>query len=145
MTDRSRKSPSPVRASPPHAGYASPTPLTVLSAQDLIGNSANSDVKDSLQELPVFAGGGYNTTYGAGCRASMRRGVSTLEMHDLGITRTLVLIDGMRAVGSLANGLVDYRYLPAAARQACGSGHGRRLRRVRIGRGRGCDQLHPRP
>jgi iron complex outermembrane receptor protein len=96
----------------PHPGYESPTPLTVLSAADLLGNSANSDVKDSLQELPVFAGGGYNTTYGAGVPSFNAAGVSSIEMRNLGITRTLVLLDGMRAVGSLANGLVDIDTFP---------------------------------
>ncbi len=96
----------------PHPGYESPTPLTVLSAADLIGNSANSDVKDSLQELPVFAGGGYNTTYGAGVPSFNAAGVSSIEMRNLGLTRTLVLLDGMRAVGSLANGLVDIDTFP---------------------------------
>ncbi|MEJ1966071.1 MAG: TonB-dependent receptor [Gammaproteobacteria bacterium] len=93
-------------------GYESPTPLTVLSADDLLGNSANSDVKNSLQELPVFAGGGYNTTYGAGVPSFNAAGVSSIEMRNLGITRTLVLLDGMRAVGSLANGLVDVDTFP---------------------------------
>ncbi|MEO8541839.1 MAG: TonB-dependent receptor, partial [bacterium] len=93
-------------------GYASPTPLTVLSTEDLLGNSANSDVKDSLQELPVFAGGGYSTTYGAGVPSFNSAGVSSIEMRNLGITRTLVLLDGMRSVGSLANGLVDVDTFP---------------------------------
>ena len=93
-------------------GYESPTPLTVLSADDLLGNSANSTVKDSLQSLPVFAGGGYNTTYGAGVPSFNSAGVSSIEMRNLGITRTLVLLDGMRAVGSLANGLVDVDTFP---------------------------------
>jgi iron complex outermembrane recepter protein len=95
-----------------HPGYEAPTPLTVLSAQELLGNSANSDVKDSLQELPVFAGGGYDTTYGAGVPSFNAAGVSSIEMRNLGITRTLVLLDGMRAVGSLANGLVDVDTFP---------------------------------
>ena len=94
------------------AGYESPTPLTVLSADDLLGNSANADVKDSLQTLPVFAGGGYNTTYGAGVPSFNAAGVSSIEMRNLGITRTLVLLDGKRAVGSLANGLVDVDTFP---------------------------------
>lgn len=93
-------------------GYESPTPLTVLNAAELLGNSANADVKDSLQELPVFAGGGYDTTYGAGVPSFNSAGVSTIEMRNLGITRTLVLLDGMRAVGSLANGLVDVDTFP---------------------------------
>ena len=93
-------------------GYESPTPLTVLSADDLLGNSANAGVKDSLQELPVFAGGGYNTTYGAGVPSFNSAGVSSIEMRNLGITRTLVLLDGKRAVGSLANGLVDVDTFP---------------------------------
>src|SRR5262245_38190787 len=93
-------------------GYEAPTPLTVLSSEDLLGNSANSTVKDSLQSLPVFAGGGYNTTYGAGVPSFNSAGVSSIEMRNLGITRTLVLLDGMRAVGSLANGLVDVDTFP---------------------------------
>ncbi len=93
-------------------GFESPTPLTVLSSDELLGNSANADVRESLEELPVFAGGGYDTTYGAGVPSFNEAGVSTIEMRNLGVTRTLVLLDGMRAVGSLADGLVDVDTFP---------------------------------
>lgn len=94
------------------AGYEAPTPLTVLSTEELLGATANASVKESLQTLPVFAGGGYNTTYGAGVPSFNSAGVSSIEMRNLGITRTLVLLDGQRSVGSLANGLVDTDNFP---------------------------------
>jgi outer membrane receptor protein involved in Fe transport len=94
------------------AGYEAPTPLTVLSTDELLGESANASLKDSLQSLPVFAGGGYSTSQGSGVPSFNQAGVSSVEMRGLGITRTLVLLDGQRSVGSLANGLVDTDNFP---------------------------------
>lgn len=92
-------------------GYEAPTPLTVLTAEDLFKSTANASVKESLQTLPVIAGG-YNITQGAGLPSYNQAGISSIEMRNLGINRTLVLLDGQRSVGSLASGIVDTDNFP---------------------------------
>jgi len=92
-------------------GYEAPTPLTVLSQEQLFGQSANSSVRESLSQMPVFSGG-YNITSGAGVPSFNQAGLSTVEMRNLGITRTLVLLDGQRSVGSIATGVVDTDNFP---------------------------------
>jgi len=92
-------------------GYEAPTPLTVLDQQQLFGQSANSSVKESLDTMPVFSGG-YDITNGAGVPSFNQAGLSTIEMRNIGITRTLVLLDGQRAVGSIATGVVDTDNFP---------------------------------
>ncbi len=92
-------------------GYEAPTPLTVLNAAELFGTTANASVKESLQTLPVIAGG-YSSTQGAGLPSFNQAGISSIEMRNLGINRTLVLLDGQRSVGSLASGVVDTDNFP---------------------------------
>lgn len=92
-------------------GYEAPTPLTVLSQEQLFGQSANSSVRESLSTMPVFSGG-YDITSGAGVPSFNQAGLSTIEMRNLGITRTLVLLDGQRSVGSIATGVVDTDNFP---------------------------------
>ncbi|MBM0106698.1 TonB-dependent receptor [Steroidobacter sp. S1-65] len=92
-------------------GYEAPTPLTVLSQEQLFGQSANSSVRESLSTMPVFSGG-YDITTGAGVPSFNQAGLSTIEMRNLGITRTLVLLDGQRSVGSIATGVVDTDNFP---------------------------------
>jgi iron complex outermembrane receptor protein len=92
-------------------GYEAPTPLTVLSQEQLFGQSANSSVRESLSQMPVFSGG-YDLTSGAGVPSFNQAGLSTVEMRNLGITRTLVLLDGQRSVGSIATGVVDTDNFP---------------------------------
>lgn len=92
-------------------GYEAPTPLTVLSQEQLFGQSANSSVRESLSVMPVFSGG-YDLTSGAGVPSFNQAGLSTVEMRNLGITRTLVLLDGQRSVGSIATGVVDTDNFP---------------------------------
>lgn len=92
-------------------GYEAPTPVTVISSDELFAATANSSVRETLSTLPVFQGG-YNLTTGAGVPSFNQAGVSTIEMRSLGINRTLVLLDGQRAVGSLANGVVDTDNFP---------------------------------
>jgi outer membrane receptor protein involved in Fe transport len=92
-------------------GYEAPTPLTVLDADQLLAQTADSGVRDTLATMPVFSGG-YNITTGAGLPSFNQAGLSTIELRNLGITRTLVLLDGQRSVGSLATGVVDVDNFP---------------------------------
>lgn len=92
-------------------GFEAPTPLTVIDSDALLKQSANSSVRESLAQMPVFSGG-YNATIGGGSPSANVAGLSTVELRYLGLVRTLVLLDGQRAVGSTPTGLVDTDNFP---------------------------------
>ncbi len=92
------------------AGYEAPTPLTVISSA-MLEQSANADLRDSLMDMPQFSGG-YSLSYGAGVPSFNQAGIESIELRSLGGTRTLVLLDGQRAVGSIATGIVDVGAFP---------------------------------
>src|ERR1700722_5324756 len=92
-------------------GYTSPTPVTTVSASDL-NNSAPVEIADVLDELPQFGipssnpiGGGFG---GAGA------GTQTINLRNLGVVRTLVLLDGERVVNYSTTNAVDLNMLPDA-------------------------------
>jgi iron complex outermembrane recepter protein len=91
-------------------GYESPTPLTVVSTE-MLQQSADPDLRDTMMEMPQFAGG-YSLQLGAGVPSFNEAGIESLELRSLGPTRTLVLLDGQRAVGSIATGVVDVGAFP---------------------------------
>ena len=93
------------------AGYQSPTPLTVINSDELFSKTANTSLRESLNTIPVF-GTGYSTTTGNMVPSSNLAGISSIEMRNLGVLRTLVLLDGQRAVGSVSNGQVDVDNFP---------------------------------
>lgn len=90
--------------------YNAPSPLTVMDV-DAFASTANSSLHETLTTVPAFVGG-YNLTSGAGLPGFNRAGVSAVNLRGLGETRTLVLLDGQRAVGSLATGIVDVDNFP---------------------------------
>ncbi|MEH3038276.1 MAG: TonB-dependent receptor [Sphingomonas adhaesiva] len=93
-------------------GYKAPTPETVVSAQDLASN-APANVADFVNDLPQLAGSATpraaTTTVSSGTAGS-----NFLNLRGLGASRTLVLLDGRRVVGSSVEGLVDANTLPSA-------------------------------
>ena len=93
------------------AGYESPTPLTVIDSDELFANTANSSLRETLATVPVF-GVGYSTTTGNMIPSSNVAGISSVEMRNLGLLRTLVLFDGQRSVGAIATGQVDIDNFP---------------------------------
>lgn len=89
-------------------GMNSPTPVTVVTAQQLDA-AAPGNVIDAFKQLPQFLGSSDPTqNNGIGTDA----GQSVLNMRDLGENRTLVLLDGRRIVPSTYNGTVDINVLP---------------------------------
>jgi len=97
-------------------GYKSPTPLTVLSV-DEIERDAPTDVANFLNKIPGFA----NSQLARNSSTSLsdgNGGVSNLNLRSLGAGRTLVLLDGMRIVPSSISGFnrqggsVDVNLLP---------------------------------
>ena len=94
-------------------GFRSPTPLTVLSEEEIENTSPTNNIADFVNQQPVFA---------ASIRPSNSRlelsngiaGINALNLRSLGTVRTLVLVDGRRSVGSTANGVVDINTIPQA-------------------------------
>ena len=91
-------------------GYDAPTPVTVIGLAD-IQAAAPANVADFVNQIPSVAGSvtpsntQRNLSGGAG-------GINTINLRALGTTRTLVLLDGHRSVGSLATGTVDVNTIP---------------------------------
>jgi len=86
----------------------SASPVTTVTNID-IQQSGLTRVEDILNNLPqVFAGQGSNLSNGAD-------GTATVDLHDLGPRRTLVLVDGMRLAPGAPNGrnYTDINQIPA--------------------------------
>lgn len=95
-------------------GYTAPTPLTVISEADL-QRDGNLSIADSINSLPSV---GISATPSNGISAGNftqgDAGLSTLNLRNLGIARTLILFDGQRVVSSnILNGGVDLGTIPS--------------------------------
>jgi iron complex outermembrane recepter protein len=89
-------------------GMSSPTPVTSLSADELLQANPQSLVQ-GLAELPAFAAS--TTPKSIGGRTTLGPG-NYLNLRDLGPNRNLVLLDGRRVVPSNVAGYVDINLLP---------------------------------
>jgi iron complex outermembrane recepter protein len=90
------------------ANLISASPVTTVTSVD-IQASGLTRVEDLLNNLPqVFAGQGANMSNGA-------TGTATVDLHDLGANRTLVLVDGMRLAPGVPGGssAADVNFIPA--------------------------------
>lgn len=91
-------------------GYQAPTPLTVLTTQD-IQAVAPTNISDYLNQIPSVVG----STTPANSNLSISSGtfgINAINLRALGANRTLVLLDGQRSVGSTLAGLVDVNTFP---------------------------------
>jgi outer membrane receptor protein involved in Fe transport len=96
------------------SGYTAPTPVTVVS-EELLLRDAKPTVGDAIRELPaVGASASPNNTSGAGNIVAGITGLDTVNLRNLGVTRTLVLFDGQRVVQSNVTGQVDIGTMPTA-------------------------------
>jgi len=94
-------------------GFQAPTPLTVLTLEDIQNTSPSNNIADFVNQLPAMAG----STKPANSRLNLssgQAGINALNLRNLGSERTLVLLDGRRAVPSTINGLVDVNTIPQA-------------------------------
>lgn len=92
-------------------GTRAPTPVTVVSAQQLQA-AAPRTVTDALLQLPVFKGSPSVQSQGTGTTGN--NGGAYLNLRGLGAQRTLVLLDGRRVVPATSAGSVDVALLPEA-------------------------------
>jgi outer membrane receptor protein involved in Fe transport len=96
------------------SGYTAPTPVTVVSEEILL-RDAKPTIGDSIRELPaVGSSASPNNTSGAGNIVAGVTGLDTVNLRNLGVTRTLVLFDGQRVVQSNVTGQVDIGTMPTA-------------------------------
>lgn len=94
-------------------GFQAPTPLTVLTQEEIQNSSPSNNVADFVNQLPALAG----STRPANSRLNLssgQAGINALNLRNLGETRTLVLLDGRRSVASTVTGLVDVNTIPQA-------------------------------
>src|SRR5436305_1465185 len=92
-------------------GYRSPTPLTVLTREDIQNSSPSNNLADFVNELPSAAG----STRPSNSRLNLssgQAGINAINLRNLGEVHTLVLIDGRRSVASTITGLVDINTIP---------------------------------
>ena len=94
-------------------GFQAPTPLTVLTQQDIQNTSPTNNIADFVNQMPQLAG----STKPANSRLNLSNGsagINALNMRNLGEGRVLVLLDGRRSVGSTIYGWVDINTIPQA-------------------------------
>ena len=95
------------------SGFSAPTPVTVVSLEELQNTSPSNNIADVVNQLPALAG----STRPANSRLNLssgQAGINALNLRNLGETRTLVLLDGRRSVPSTITGLVDINTIPQA-------------------------------
>lgn len=94
------------------SGYEAPTPTTVLTSEAM-KLAAPASLADYVNQLPALAGStsprNNNGTTGGGTAGS-----NLLNLRNLGVNRTLVMLDGRRVVPSTLTGAVDVNVLPTA-------------------------------
>ncbi len=91
-------------------GYNTPTPVSVLSEED-IAVEAPGSVAEFAMTLPSIQGSSTGSS-SSGALSSGQAGISALNLRGLGTGRSLVLFDGQRSVASSAGGQVDTNTFP---------------------------------
>ncbi|UNU41426.1 TonB-dependent receptor [Sphingopyxis sp. YF1] len=94
-------------------GFQAPTPLVVLTQEDIRNTSPSNNIADFVNQLPQLAG----STKPANSRLNISNGsagINALNLRNLGEGRVLVLVDGRRSVGSTIFGWVDINTIPQA-------------------------------
>lgn len=92
-------------------GYTAPTPVNVLSADD-ISAIKPANLVDLVNQIPAITQGGSTVVNSANFISSGNAGISSMNLRGLGQSRTLVLLDGQRSVPSSFQGLVDVNNFP---------------------------------
>ena len=95
------------------SGYEAPTPVTVINSAS-IQREAHMDIGDTIRELPaVGASNSPNNGSHSADASQGDAGISTVNLRNLGVIRTLVLFDGQRVVSSNPqSGGVDLSTIP---------------------------------
>lgn len=91
-------------------GFQAPTPTTVVGAEDF-EVSTTPNLADFVNTIPAFSGSRQPTATNSSMSGGTS-GMNTLNLRGLGLQRTLVMVDGRRAVASRPDGSVDINTLP---------------------------------
>ncbi len=91
-------------------GYNAPTPVSVLSLED-IQSDAPASIADFVNTLPSVKGSSTSSS-SSGALSNGAAGIAALNLRSLGTGRTLVLFDGQRSVASASTGQVDTNTFP---------------------------------
>ncbi len=91
-------------------GYNAPTPTTVVGTAE-INAKAPSNLADFVNDLPALSGSTTPRTTIASISAGTG-GLNALNLRNLGLNRTLVLLDGQRVGASTITGMVDINQFP---------------------------------
>ncbi len=92
-------------------GYEAPTPTTVIGVEQLQQQAA-PNVIDYLTTLPTFSGN-YTPQSSTQNISAGTAGTSSVNLRNLGVERTLILINGQRSVPSTVSGRVDVNAIPS--------------------------------
>jgi iron complex outermembrane receptor protein len=92
-------------------GSTAPTPVTVVSAQQLQATSPGA-IPAALNQLPQFSGSRNNATVSG--NGNSPSGGNYLNLRNLGSIRTLMLLDGQRLPPTDYTGAVDANIIPQA-------------------------------
>ena len=91
-------------------GYRAPTPVTVVGTQELKDTAPN--LTEALRQLPQLTGSTGPSTPSFTPTGSGPSTSSTANLRNLGVTRTLVLLDGRRPPASGVTGTADTSLFP---------------------------------
>ncbi len=91
-------------------GYTAPTPVSVVGAAE-IEAQAPANLADFVNTLPAIAGSSTPASTSASLSGGLA-GINAVNLRNLGINRTLVLVDGQRSVVSTSTGVVDINTIP---------------------------------
>lgn len=92
------------------SGYTAPTPVTVIGS-DAIQAASPGNLADYMNSLPAVVGSETPATTTASL-SNGGAGINALNLRNLGVSRTLILIDGHRTPASLSTGEVDINTIP---------------------------------
>jgi len=93
-------------------GYKAPNPTTVLGSAEIAAKAPVS-IADFVNELPALQGSISPRANQAGVSAG-NNGINALNLRNLGVNRTLVLLDGQRVGAASLGGYVDIDQFPQA-------------------------------
>jgi outer membrane receptor protein involved in Fe transport len=94
-------------------GNEAPTPVTVVDTQTLT-KSAPTNIPDGLNQLPQFSGSRSESQNNQVGTAISPAAGNYLNLRNLGIVRSLILLDGQRVPPTSFEGTVDTNVLPQA-------------------------------
>lgn len=92
-------------------GFDTPTPVTMVAADELVAAVPNN-MGEALAQLPSLAGSISNTTSGQGSANSQTNGQNLLDLRNLGPERTLIMLNGQRMGVTNVVGSVDINIIP---------------------------------